>query len=64
MNRRSLDRRYRLTPEMERQIWAMRVDDQMSQEAIVYELGGIVSQSTISRCLTRLIHEYNTNKEI
>ncbi len=59
MNQRQFDKRYRLTPADEQLIWRLRTEKQMSQMEISDELCGRVAQSTISRCLQKMIQKYN-----
>ena len=58
MEARDYDRRYTITKQMEAEIWEMRCDEGCSQAEIAARLGGTITQSTISRCLKRLMKEY------
>ena len=62
MEARDLDKRYVIDRKMEQRIWAMRCEEGCSQQEIAERLGSQIfqiSQSTISRCLKRLIEKHN-----
>ena len=63
MEARDLDKRYALDRKTEQRIWAMRTNEGYSQQEIAERLGEVVHQSTISRCLKRLIDQHNSQEK-